>query len=153
MTAARRRAQPVRSDGVVLVIVLVLMSAGMALSSAVARSAAAELAMVEQGLSRLRAREAAEAGLASVLRAREWSAAGTSSASGSLVGGGEWEAEVRLLAARLDPSGGAVEWLFEIESHGRAGRARTALARSFTVQGPLPGEPRLGWWRQLEPPP
>lgn len=153
MTAARRRPHPARSDGVVLVVVLVLMAAGMALSSAVARSAAAELAMVEQGLSRLRALEAAEAGLASVLRAREWSAAGPSNVSGSLVGGGDWEAEVRLLAARLDPSGGPVEWLFEIESHGRAGMARTTLARSFTVRGVLPGEPRLGWWRQLEPPP
>lgn len=150
-----RRGYPRRagSDGVVLVVVLVLMAAGMALSSAVARSAAAELAMVEQGLSRLRALEAAEAGLASVLRARAWNAAAPSSAAGSLAGGGEWEAEVRLLAARLDPLGGPVEWLFEIESRGRAGLARMTLARGFTVQGPLPGEPRLAWWRQLEPAP
>jgi len=137
----------------VLVVVLVLMAAGMALSSAVARSAAAELAMAEQGLSRLRSLEAAEAGLASVLRARGWSAAGPFSLAGTLAGGGEWEAEVRLLAARLDPAGGPVEWLFEIESHGRAGLARTTLAQSFTVQGALPGEPQPGWWRQLEAPP
>ena len=136
-----------------LVVVLVLMAAGMALSSAVARTAAAELAMAEQGLSRLRSLEAAEAGLAGVLRARGWSAAAPSSLAGNLADGAEWEAEVRLLAARLDPAGGPVEWLFEIESRGRAGPARMTLARSFTVQGALPGEPRLGWWRQLEAPP
>jgi hypothetical protein len=144
---------PSRARGAVLAIVLILLAAGAALSSAVATSAALELAMADRTQSRLRAFEAAEAGLSAALLAREWSAAEPWSASGSVMAGGEWQAEVRLVAARIDPYGGEVEWHFEIESAGRDGAARVTLVQGFQVQGALPGEPGLTWWRRGEPAP
>ena len=142
-----------RADGAVLVVVLVLTAAGMALSAAVATSGTLELAMAERSAARLRAFEAAEAGLAAALRARAWSAGAPWTASGELVDGGAWRTEVRLAAARVDPLGGPVDWHFEIESTGREGPARVTLAQGFRVQGALPGEPQRSWWRQAEPEP
>lgn len=142
-----------RERGIVLVVVLVLTTAGMALSAAVASSGALELAMAERGVARLRAFEAAEAGLAAAWRAAEWSAAAPWTASGALVEGGEWRVEVRLAAARIDPLGGLPEWQFEIESAGRDGPARVTLVQGFRVQGALPGAPQRSWWRQAEPEP
>jgi len=52
-TLARRTP---RAQGAALVVVLVLTAAGMALSSAVANTAALEFTMVDGGLARLRAR-------------------------------------------------------------------------------------------------
>lgn len=137
-----------RSRGAALAVVLVLTAAGMALSSAVATSAALELAMAEQSTTRQRAFEAAEAGLAEAFGARAWSAGGPWSADGELVAGGAWQAEVRLVAAHVDPLTGAVEWHFEIESSGRHGAAAVTLVRGFRVAGALPGEPRPTWWRR-----
>lgn len=142
-----------RARGAALAVVLVMTAAGMALSSAVATSAALELAMAEQGIARLRAFEAAEAGLAAALRARAWSAAGPWSAAGTLVTGGEWRVEIRLAAASTDPLAGTAEWHFEIESDGRHGAARATLVQGFRVTGALPGEPRRTWWRQEDPAP
>jgi hypothetical protein len=142
-----------REGGATLAVVLVLTAAGMALSSAVATSAALELAMAERVSARLRAFEAAEAGLAAALRARAWSASDAWTSSGVLPEGGEWRVEVRLAAARLDPLGGVVDWHFEIESSGREGAARVTLAQGFRVAGALPGEPQRTWWRQEDPAP
>lgn len=138
------------SRGAALAVVLVLAAAGMALSSAVATSAALELAMAEQGTAKQRAFEAAEAGLGAVLRARAWTANAPWSASGELVAGGAWQAEVRLAAAQVDPVTGAVEWHFEIESSGRLGAAAVSLVQGFRVAGALPGEPRPTWWRRAD---
>ena len=142
-----------RERGAALAVVLVLTAAGMALSSAVATSAALELAMAERGAGRLRAFEAAEAGLAAALRARAWSASDPWTAAGALPAGGEWQVEVRLAAARIDPVGGVVDWHFEIESSGRDGAARVTLVQGFRVAGGLPGEPQRTWWRQEDPAP
>lgn len=144
----RRRAQ-----GVALTAVLVLTAAGMALSSALATSAALEHAMAERATARLRAFAAAEAGIAAALRARGWSAGNAWAASGTLADAGAWQAEVRLVAARLDPPSGTVDWLFEIESSGRSGTAGVTLLQGFLVTGALPGEPRRTWWRQADPAP
>ena len=137
-----------RTRGAALAVVLVLTTAGMALSSAVATSAALELAMAEQSTARQRAFEAAEAGLAAALRARAWSADSPWSATGELVASGAWRAEVRLAAAQVDPLTDAVEWHFEIESSGRLGAAAVTLMQGFRVAGALPGEPRRTWWRR-----
>jgi hypothetical protein len=149
----RARHLPSRARGAVLAVVLVLLAAGAALSSAVATSAALELAMADRTQSRLRAFEAAEAGLSAALLAREWSAAEPWAASGAIVAGCQWQAWIRLATARIDPSGGEVEWHFEIESTGRDGAARVTLVQGFKVQGALPGEPVLTWWRRGEPAP
>lgn len=153
MRRGRPHIAPRRCRGAVLVLVLVLTAAGMALSSAVAGTAALELGMAERGVSRLRALQAAEAGLSAARGARGWSASAPWTASGALPGGGQWRAEVRLFAARLDASTGSVEWLFEIQSSGRDGSARATLLQGFSVHGGLPGEPRYNWWRQVEPAP
>jgi Tfp pilus assembly protein PilX len=137
-----------RSRGAALAVVLLLTAAGMALSSAVATSAALELAMAEQSTTRQRAFEAAEAGLAAAFRAHAWSADGPWSANGAVVAGGAWQVEVRLAAAQVDPLTGAVEWHFEIESAGRLGAAAVTLVQGFRVTGALPGEPRPTWWRR-----
>jgi hypothetical protein len=150
---AAARGHPRHARGAALAVLLVLLAAGMALSTAVATSAALELAMAGGGLSRLRAAEAAEAGVAAALRAREWSAAAPWSATGALAEGGRWQVEVRLLAARVDPLGGAVDWRFEIESSGEHGVSRVTLLQAFDVTGALPGDPQPAGWRQLEPPP
>jgi hypothetical protein len=142
-----------RAGGAVLVVVLVLTAAGMALAAAVATSGTLELAMAERSAARLRAFEAAEAGLAAALRARAWSAGAPWAASGTLAESGEWRAEVRLAAARVDPLGGPVDWHFEIASAGRDGPARVVLVQGFRVLGALPGEPQRTWWRQAEPEP
>lgn len=139
--------------GAVLAVLLVLLAAGMALSAAVATSGALELAMTDRGLARLRAAEAAEAGIAAALRARGWSTAAPWTASGTLVDSGRWQVEVRLFAARVDPLGGPVDWRFEIESAGEHGAARVTLLQAFDVSGALPGDPQPAGWRQLEPPP
>lgn len=139
--------------GVALVVLLVLLTAGMALSTAVATSGALELAMTDRSLGRLRAAEAAEAGIAAALRARGWSTADPWTAAGALADGGRWRVEVRLLAARLDPLGGPVDWRFEIESRGEHGAARVTLLQAFEVTGALPGDPQRAGWRQVEPSP
>jgi hypothetical protein len=128
---------------------LVMMTAGLAVSAAVANSAALEIAMAERSTARLRAMEAAEAGLAATLRARSWSAAAPWSSSGTLAGSGAWASEVRLVAARVDPIGGAVTWRFEIESTGRHGAAAVSLVQAFDVLGALPGEPARAGWRRM----
>jgi hypothetical protein len=156
MQAPRRRRlanPPSRTRGGVLVIALVMLAAGMTVAFAVAASATLELAMAERTGARLRAVEAAEAGIATALRAGAWSAATPWTASGNLPEGGRWYARVGLAASRLDPMGGPVEWLFEITSRGEAGSARAELAQGFRVLGPLPGVPELTHWRQLDPPP
>lgn len=139
--------------GGVLAVLLVLLAAGMALSTAVATSGALELAMSDRGLARLRAAEAAEAGVAAALRARAWSSVSPWTASGVLAESGRWRVEVRLFAARVDPLGGPVDWRFEIESAGEHGAARVTLLQAFDVSGALPGDPRPAGWRLLEPPP
>lgn len=143
--------RPPRQSGAALAVVLVLAAAGMALSAAVATSAALEFAMSGQSVARQRAYEAAEAGIAAALRAQEWSAAGLWNDSGTMSGGGAWQVELRLAAARIDPSGALVDWHFEIESRGRDGAAQVILVQGFRVLGALPGEARLSWWRQAEP--
>lgn len=145
--------RPRHVRGAALAVLLVLLAAGMVLSTAVATSAALELSMAGGALSRLRAAEAAEAGIATALRAREWSAAGPWYATGALAEGGHWQVEVRLLAARVDPLGGPVDWRFEIESSGEHGTSRVTLLQAFEVTGTLPGDPQPAGWRQLEPPP
>jgi hypothetical protein len=145
--------RPAKALGAALAVVLVLTAAGMALSSVIAGAASFEFAMASQVAQRQRAFEAAEAGLATALRAREWSAAAPWTAAGTLREGGEWQVAVRLAAARLDPGGAPVEWHFEIDSQGRDGAARVALVQGFRVMGALPGEPQPSWWRQAEPPP
>lgn len=142
-----------REHGFVLVLVLVLMAAGMALAAAVANSAMLELAMTGRSLMRLRALEAAEAGLVTAMRARGWSASENWSATGTLAEQDRWRAEVRLVAARIDTAQAIVEWHFEIESEGRAGHAAVKLLQGFSVHGALPGEPRYRWWRHGEAPP
>lgn len=137
-----------RAEGAVLVVVLAFLAAGALLSSAVGRTAALELAMTEQGLSRLRASLAAEAGVAAALQARGWSAAGRWEGTGSLPHGGDWQATVELAAARINPGGGPVEWVFEVRSTGTAGPARATVSRGFTVTGALPGTPQPTWWRR-----
>jgi hypothetical protein len=122
----------------------------MAVSAAIATSAALEFAMADRGAARLRAAEAADAGLAAALRARAWSASGPWTAAGSLDDGGDWQVEARLASARVDPSGGPVDWRFEIESHGRHGAAHVRLVQAMDITGALPGEPRLAGWRKLE---
>jgi type II secretory pathway pseudopilin PulG len=139
--------------GSALTAVLVLTVAGMALSSAVATSAALELAMSARGASRLRAFAAAEAGISAALRARGWSAGTAWVSGGTLTEGGDWQVEVRLVTARLDPVDGTVAWHFEIESSGRSGVASVTLLQGFRVTGGLPGEPRRTWWRQADPAP
>lgn len=153
MKRAKPGGAPQKSVGAVLVIVLVLTAAGMAMASAVAGTAALEMAMAERAMSRLRALQAAEAGLSAAREARGWSASAPWIASGALPDGGEWRAEVRLAAARIDAASGSVEWLFEIESSGQDRAARTTLLQGFSVLGSLPGEPRYRWWRQVEPAP
>jgi hypothetical protein len=135
------------------VVVLAFLAAGMLLAGGLARSGTLELAMTEHDLSRVRARAAAEAGVTAALRARGWSAAAPWSGSGVLAGGASWTAEVRLVAARVAPGGGATDWVFEIRSSGRAAAARVELSRGFSVSGALPGAARPTWWRQLEPAP
>lgn len=142
-----------RQSGSALAVVLVLTAAGMALSSAVATSAALELAMSARNTSRLRAFAAAEAGVAEALRARGWSAGAPWVNAGTLTDGGAWQAEVRLVAARLDPVDATVEWHFEVESSGRHGAASVVVLQGFRVSGGLPGEPRRTWWRQADPAP
>lgn len=144
---------PARSGGAVLAVVLVLLAAGMAVSAAVATAATLELAMAERAAARLRAHEAAEAGIASALQAGQWSAGTPWSATGALPEGGDWQVAVVLDTARIDPLGGPVEWLFEITSRGRAGTAATTLVQAFRVSGALPGVPAPTWWRQAEPAP
>jgi hypothetical protein len=139
-----------QARGAVLVMVLVFLAAGAALSTAVARTAALELAMTEQGLSRLQAQLAAEAGLDAALAAQGWSASAPWQARGELPQGGRWTAMVTLVAARLDPGGGAAEWIFEARSTGEAGPARTTVAQGFRVQGALPGVPQAAWWHRVE---
>ena len=112
-----------------------------------------ELAMADRAGARLRATEAAEAGIAAALRAREWSAAGPWTFAGALPAAGEWRVEVRLAAARADALSGEVEWLFEIESIGRAGAAVAVLRQDFAVTGPLPGTARRRGWHVVEPVP
>lgn len=152
MKRASARCAP-RARGSVLALLLVLLAAGMALSAAVATSAVLELAMSDRAVARLRAAEAAEAGVAAALRARGWSSASPWTATGDLPESGRWQVEVRLFAARVDPHGGPVEWRFEIESAGEHGAARVTLLQSFDVTGALPGEPRPAGWRRLEPSP
>lgn len=142
-----------RSGGAALAVVLVLTAAGMALSAAVATSAALELAMSGRSAVRQRAFEAAEAGIAAALRAREWSASGPWNDAGTQAAGGAWQVEVRLAAARVDASGSPVDWHFEIESRGREGTTQVTLFQGFRVLGGLPGEAQLSWWRQSEPEP
>jgi hypothetical protein len=139
--------------GFVLPVLLVLLAAGMALSIAAATTAAMTLAMSERSAGRLRALEAAEAGLAAALRAGGWGPAEAWTGAGSLPAGGRWQATVRLVAAQIDPLGGPVHWRFEIESAGEDGAARALLLQGFEVAGALPGEPVLTWWRQGEPEP
>jgi hypothetical protein len=141
-----------RSQGAALVVVLVMLLAGTAVAASVASFAAQELALAGGSVARLRALQAADAGLATALAARGWSADGPWRSTGQLEGS-EWTAEVRLVAARIGTDGGPVEWLFEIESNGRHGAARASFLQGFSVHGPLPGEPQPGWWRQLEPGP
>lgn len=136
-----------------LPLVLVLVAASLTLAGAVATSATLELAMAAQVGERLRAIEAADAGILAVLRAGEWSPAAPWSSAGTLPAGGAWQAEVRLTAARIDPLSGEVEWLFEIESTGRAGVADAVLREDFAVTGALPGTPRRRGWRIVEPAP
>jgi hypothetical protein len=142
-----------RIGGSALVVVLAFLAAGTLLAGGLARSAALEMAMAEHDLSRVRARAAAEAGLAAALRARGWSAATPWAGHGVLAAGATWTAEVRLVAARVAPGGGATDWVFEVRSTGRAAAARVELSRGFSVSGALPGTARLTWWRQLEPAP
>lgn len=137
-----------RAEGAVLVVVLAFLAAGALLSTAVGRTAALELAMTEQGLSRLQAGLAAEAGVAAALQARGWSAAGRWEGTGTVPHGGSWRATVELVAARLDPGGGPAEWVFEIRSTGAAGPARATVSRGFAVRGALPGTPQPTWWRR-----
>lgn len=144
---------PGSSRGVVLVTVLAFIAAGMALAAATARTGALELAMADRGANRLLAIEAAHTGLAHALRSRGWSAAEPWADAGDLPGGGRWTVEARLAAARIDPASGVVEWHFEILGTGRAGTAAYSIVQGFVVTGALPGEPRLTWWRQAEPPP
>ena len=136
--------------GAVLVMVLVFLAAGAALSTAVARTAALELAMTEQGLSRLQAQLAAEAGLDAALEAGGWSASAPWQGRGELPHGGRWAASVTLVATRLDPGSGAVEWVFEARSTGAAGSARATMVQGFRVDGALPGIPQLAWWHRAE---
>lgn len=142
-----------RERGTILVLVLVLLAAGMAVSAAVAGTAALEFAMAGRTVMRLRAFEAAETGLAKALRSREWSAVEPWMESGALASGDLWKAEMRLATVRLDDSSAPIEWHFEVNSTGRAGRASVTLAQGFRVHGALPGEPELSWWRLAEPPP
>lgn len=144
---------PRRARGSVLAVVLVLLVAGMALSAAMATTAALEHAMAGGSISLLRARQAAETGLSEALAARGWSAAGSWSDTGVLPDGAEWAATVRLVSARLISAEGTVEWLFEIESAASAGAARTTMAQAFKVRGTLPGDPLPAWWRLKEDPP
>jgi type II secretory pathway component PulK len=137
--------------GAALILVLVLVAAAMVLSTAVATSAAVEFAMAGRIDARLRATEAAEAGLAEALRARTWNAADPWRASGTLEGSGDWQVEARLVAARVDPLGTITEWRFEIESSGQSGAARVTLVQAFDVSGSLPGEPRLAGWHLMDP--
>lgn len=152
---SRRRTVPAAADshGAALVTVLAFVAAGMVLAAATARTGALELAMADRGANRLRAIEAAEAGLAHALRSRGWSAAGPWTDAGELPGDARWTVEARLAAARLDPASGMVEWHFEILGTGRAGTAQYSMAQGFVVTGALPGEPRLTWWRHAEPAP
>lgn len=146
MKTARRAGR--RAEGAVLVVVLAFLAAGALLSSAVGRTAALELAMTEQGLSQLRAQLAAEAGVAAALQARGWSAAARWDSAGSLPHGGDWQASVELVAARIGPGGGPVEWVFEVRSTGTAGPARATISHGFAVAGALPGTPQPSWWRR-----
>jgi len=142
-----------RAAGSALVVVLAFLAAGMLLAGGLARSAALEMAMAEHEVSRVRARAAAEAGLAAALRSGAWSAATAWTGHGALAGGASWSATITLLAARIDPLGGATEWVFEIHSTGRAAAAQVALSQGFHVTGALPGSAQPTWWRQLEPAP
>jgi hypothetical protein len=146
------RPRLLRAGGSALVVVLAFLAAGVLLAGGLARSAALEMAMAEHALSGVRARTAAEAGLAAALRAQGWSATATWAGQGTLAGGASWTAQVELLAARVEP-GGATEWVFEIRSTGRAAAAQVVLSQGFSVTGALPGTPAPTWWRQLEPAP
>lgn len=156
MTLCSPRLRPprhvMRAGGSALAVVLACLAAGVLLAGGLARSAALEMAMAEHALSGIRARTAAEAGLAAALRARGWSATAIWEGQGSLAGGASWTARVELLAARVEP-GGATEWVFEIRSAGRAAAAQVVLSQGFSVTGALPGVPAPTWWRQLEPAP
>ena len=147
------RRRPRAQRGAVLVVVLGFLAASLALSASVATTASLELATSEQGLSRLRAWSAAETGRAVVLEARQWSATDSWQASGTLADGSAWEAEVQLVAARVELASGGVEWLFEIESRGFTGPAEARVTQSFSVLGALPGEPKLLSWHRPEPAP
>ena len=150
----RSRCRPLRrAGGSALVVVLAFLAAGVLLAGGLARSAALEMSMAEHALSGIRARTAAEAGVATALRAQGWSAAVTWEGHGTLAGGASWTAQVELLGARVDPGGGATEWVFEVRSTGRAAAAKVVLSQGFAVVGALPGSPRPTWWRQLEPGP
>lgn len=150
MNILRQSSPAVSSRGAVLVTVLVFVAAGLLLAATTARTGAVELALAARAADRLRAVEAADAGLAHALRSRGWNATEPWTDAGVLPGGGRWAVEVQLAAARLDASTGVVEWHFEIFSTGRAGTAQSSVARGFAVTGGLPGEPRLTWWRQAE---
>lgn len=147
------RRRRLRAGGSALVVVLAFLAAGALLAGGLARSAALEMAMAEHALSGVRARTAAQAGLAAALRAQGWSATAAWEGHGTLAGGASWTAQVELLGARLDPGGGATEWVFEIRSTGRAAAAQVLLSQGFSVTGALPGTPLPTWWRQLEPAP
>ncbi|NHA14902.1 hypothetical protein [Thioalkalivibrio sp. XN279] len=147
------RRRLLRAGGSALVAMLAFLAAGVLLAGGLARSAALEMAMAQHALSGLRARTAAEAGLAAALRAQGWSATATWEGHGALAGGASWTAQVELVGARVDPTGGATEWVFEARSIGRASAARVVLSQGFSVTGALPGTPAPTWWRQLEPAP
>jgi hypothetical protein len=135
------------------VVVLAFLGAGVLLAGGLARSAALEMAMAGHALSGIRARTAAEAGIAAALRAQSWTATAPWEGHGALAGGASWTGQVELLGARVDPGGGATEWVFEIRSTGRAAAAQVVLSQGFSVSGALPGTPAPTWWRQLEPAP
>lgn len=153
MSCSGRGSPRHRIGGSALVVVLGFLAAGVLLAEGLARSAALEMSMAEHALSGLRAHSAAAAGLAAALRARGWSATAAWEGQGTLAGGASWAAQVELLGARVDPDGGATEWLFEIRSTGEAAAARVLLSQGFSVTGALPGTPTPTWWRQLEPAP
>jgi hypothetical protein len=153
MNRRRVPTTPGGSRGAALVTVLVFVLAGMALAAATTRTGMLEIAMADRGANRLQAIEAAEKGRAHALQSGEWSAGPPWTDAGTLADGAQWQVEMRLALAWIDAESSEVEWHFEIHSEGRAGTARFAMVQGFSVAGALPGEPRLTWWRQAEPPP
>lgn len=151
MPGQRRPTMPVHSRGAALVTVLVFVLAGLALAALTTRTGLLEIAMAGRGANRLRAIEAAEKGRARALQSGEWSAGLPWTDAGTLADGAQWQVEMGLALARIDPVNGEVEWHFEIRSEGRAGTARSAMVQGFSVAGALPGQPRLTWWRLAEP--